>query len=329
MAHLGGQAQNVIQIKNLGPVTESRAQNLHACRRSALKHIPLQAIEAHLEFQVIKKIISTAAAVVGIAGLGNVHAYQVTFGQDLNPNPTVPLSSLVFSTEARDRFAGGPIETQGFEGLPIGPGPLSLNFGSGETAVRATLTGGSGELVSNPTGLSEGRFSVAPSGPMGTKYWSVSANGEGSTFELWFNNPVVKFGFFGVDLFDFGGLLELEILGRDASGAVTVLGTVGPGDDPDADPPVTVGLPANGSVSYMGVTAESEAQYFLGVRFRAFLSPTSPSSLRSAGTDEFAFDSFTVVAAPRTPGTPVSAPGTLALLGTALLALGLLRRRAA
>jgi len=276
---------------------------------------------------VIKNIFATAVALVGIASAGTAHAYDITygvsFGHSGSSDPTRPLPTFAAALAARnDFFDGGMPAVQDFESVAVGTtGPLSLTFGSGDSSVVATLSGTAGKVVSVASGATdEGRYSVGvPPGSMGNRYWETKATSTGSTFELWFDNPVVKFGFFGIDVGDFGGVLELEILGGTA-GSSTVLTTLSPAG-------AITGTRADGSILYFGVTAsETESsEWFRGVRFRSF----APGSRASVADDVFAFDSFTVVAAPRTtpPGT-VPAPGTLALLGTALMGLALLRRRA-
>jgi hypothetical protein len=274
---------------------------------------------------VIKNIIATTVALVGITSAGTALAYDVTYGvsygQSGSTDPTQPLPTFEAALEARKEFfAGGMPAVQDFESIAVGTaGPLSLTFGSGDTSVTATLSGTAGKVVSVASGATdEGRYSVgAPPGSMGTRYWETKATSAGSTFELWFDNPVVQFGFFGIDVGDFGGVLELEILAGTAASS-TVLATLSPAG-------AITGTEADGSVLYFGVTADQSHEWFRGVRFRSF----APTSRASVADDVFAFDSFTVVAAPRTtPPTPVPAPGTLALLGAALMGLALLRRRA-
>lgn len=268
---------------------------------------------------MIKKIIAASAAIVGIAGAGTAQAYKVDYGHSASADSTVPLTSFPAALDARNAFfAGGMPAVQDFENITAGTsGPLSLTFGSGDSAVVATLSGTGGKVVQVGAGLTdEGRFSVgvAPSS-MGSKFWETKATSEGSTFELWFDNPVVKFGFFGIDVGDFDGVLELEILGGTA-GSSEVIKTLRPTD-------AITGDAADGSVLYFGVTAADSAEWFRGVRFRSF----GPART-TVSDDVFAFDSFTVVAAPRGTGPdPVPAPGTVALLGAALAALALVRRR--
>lgn len=256
-------------------------------------------------------------------------AYVVTYGHTANGFRDVPLVKYDAALDARtDFFDGGMPAVQGFEDFATGTtGNLAITFGSGDNAVTATLGGTSGRVAAvTPGTTDEGRYSVAGSpgnsAAEGTKFWETKATNAGSTFELWFDNPVIKFGFFGVDVGDFGGVLELDLLGRDpVTGDEVLIGTVGPGAAGGA----VISGPADGSVLYFGVTAQTSADWFRGVRFRSVIG----GSRTTLSDDVFAFDSFTVVAAPRGPlPTPLPAPGTLALLGAAMVGLALLRRRA-
>jgi hypothetical protein len=277
---------------------------------------------------VIKNIITVAAALVGIVSAGTAQAYVVDFGQSANATPSVPLTPDGFgeALDARSRFLGRSadptaVQVVDFESYVAGD-PLDFVFGSGAAEVKASLLG-SGEMKETSIEtLESGQYSVAASGTQGTKFWSARATPDGKAFELWFSRDVAQFGFFGIDIGDFRGVLELDLL--DASGNEIGEPTTG-SDDPSFEPLLcepagSFCSPADGSVLYFGVTATSSAEYFRGVRFRS----VGSTSIDSA--DLFSFDSFTVVGAPLP--SPVSAPGTLALLGTALVGLALLRRRA-
>lgn len=271
---------------------------------------------------ISKKVIAAAAAIVGLVGAGAAHAYSVAYGHSPNGSRTAPAGDLELALEARDAFyGGGTPQIQDFEGIAAGSyASLVIPFGDVvgdvDTRVNATLTSAGGLVDELPAGLAsrEGRYSVGDVAAGGRKFWEARATASGTTFELSFDNPVVKFGFFGVDVGDFGGILQLELLNA-AGNWVPVA----------PNPLLTVrGGLAEGSVLYFGITAENEDEWFTRVLFRSSV----PAGVTSVA-DVFAFDSFTVVAAPRdTSPTPVPTPGTLALLGAALTGLALMRRRA-
>jgi hypothetical protein len=291
---------------------------------------------------VIKHLVAASVAVVGLAAGSSAQAYTVDFGQSANgtefplpPPASPPIAGETFNfaaaIEARNNFILRSLGTpwvQDFEALTLGSPLPEFIFGGTSPAdalVTATITG-SGVLERVPDGevMNQGRYSVAASGAQGRQYLKASATEDGKAFEFAFSRDVVQFGFFGVDIGDFFGQLELDLL--DANGAT--LRTVKLTDDPSSDGPIDCSTvdgptctPADGSVLYLGITASGSvgSEYFRGVRFR---------TLGGRSADDFAFDSFTVVGAPGTaPPTPMSAPATLALVGVALAGLALQRRR--
>ena len=252
-----------------------------------------------------RMLTALSIAALGTLSAGSSFAYQTYLGEDLNGNPSLILPLLSNSTNAQLAFfgRGGP-QVENFENQTVGQGsPLTLAFGSGNTAVNATLRGtGAVQSVVTPT---DGRYSV----PGGSRFWAATATSSGGTFNIAFSADVEAFGFFGIDIGDFGGALSMELL--DAAG--NMMGTGFPVN-------TGTGIGRDGSVLYFGIRAQSASEWFRGIRFR--LSNTG------AQDDAFAFDSFTVVGAPRTiPPGQIPEPGTLALIGLALLASSLVRRR--
>ena len=253
-----------------------------------------------------KTLTALAIAFLGTLCAGSSFAYQITRGEDPNGNPTI-IPPFPNSTNAQLRFFGrSTLQVENFENQTVGPGPLTLVFGSSNTAVSATLSGGNGgvqSLIGNPT---DGRFSV----PGGNKFWAATATSSGDTFNIAFSANVEAFGFFGIDIGDFGGTLSMELL----NAAGNMMGTGFPVN-------TGTGSSRDGSVLYFGIRADNPGEWFRGIRFRLTNTTTQ--------LDAFAFDSFTVVGAPRTtPPGQIPEPGTLALIGLALLASSLVRRRA-
>lgn len=246
------------------------------------------------------KMKTIAAAVASVAAVGfaaNAQAALIYFGEDLNSSATVPLAAIPNSSAAEASFLSGlvGVGTETFEGIAAGTtAPLMLTFPGAGTA---TLTGGSGSVQSVAAGTTNGvgRYSI-PSGSS-SRYWEVQA--QGGSFVITFSGSVAAFGFYGIDIGDYGGQLTL---GFSNGQNVVVNNTSGVGGSTD------------GSVLFFGYIAQNPLEEFTSVTFNT----------TAGGSDFFAFDNFTIGSAAQ---VQIPEPGSLALMGLGLAGLAAWRRR--
>ncbi|MCP5124276.1 MAG: PEP-CTERM sorting domain-containing protein [Gammaproteobacteria bacterium] len=241
---------------------------------------------------------ATLAALLAFSA-STAHAYQIFFGEDLNNSSSTPLSSIPNASGAETNFLSNLIGvgTETFESIALfTSSPLTLTFPGAGTA---ELTGGNGSVRSSSPGTaSAGRYSI-PSASS-SNYWEVSAGGAGN-FTINFSNPIAAFGFYGVDIGDFGGQLTLNLSNGDN---LTVPNTVGSSGSTD------------GSVLFYGLIAQNNAEQFTSVAFNT----------TTGQGDIFAFDNFTI-GSPEQVNSNIPEPASLALFGLGLAGLGFTRRR--
>ena len=246
--------------------------------------------------------IAVLAAASAIATSSPANAFQIFFGEDINTNPdneSNPLTVFPEASSAEAEFLShlSGVGTETFEGFPLETGaPVELLFpGAG----AATLNGTGAVRGAAPT---VGRYPIS-----GTQFWEADADQE--SFSIAFSDEIAAFGFYGVDIGDFGGQLELIL-------------TLASGETETVSVPNTIGSNAStgGSVLYFGLIAESPDELFTNVAF----------DLTDREGDVFAFDNLTIGSlaqvVPPDPPMGVSEPATI--LGVlAIGALGLRARR--
>lgn len=227
-------------------------------------------------------------------------AIQTFFGQDLNANASVPLNPIPNSAAAETSFLSNlsGVGTETFETLS-GSAPLNLVFPGAGTATLSG-TGSVVTLANQTTTNGAGRYGITRDG--GTEsYYEAQASTGGGNFAITFSSAIAAFGFYGIDIGDFGGQLQLQ-LGFFGGGTQTL--TVPSGaSTPD------------GSVLYYGFISNDPSQLISSIQF-----------LDTNTSDIFAFDNMTVGSLQQVTSAP-DGGSTLALLSGSLLGLGMLRRR--
>ena len=164
------------------------------------------------------KLTNAVLAGLGLLAAGSAQAFSTYFGEDINnAGGNVPLSAIPNSTAAQSSFLASltGVGVNDFESQATGAvQPLTLNF---PASLSATLSGGGGSVQAVTPGTTNGvgRYSI-PSATS-SKFWEVQA-GAGGNFTVTFNQDIAAFGFFGIDIGDYGGQLSLQFL--DATSAI-------------------------------------------------------------------------------------------------------------
>lgn len=244
-----------------------------------------------------------ALAIAGMSISLSTHAVPVTFmGEDLNPggDPNV-LSAYPASTGARSLlFANlSGVGTETFDSLVAGSTSPTVTFSSPSGSILATLQGGT--IVADPRDRPVGRYAISA-----PNFLRAGTGG----FSVTFDRPIAAFGFFGVDVGDFGGALALRLTNQ--SGVITtlevgnVLGTCD--NSPCFDP-------TSGSVLYFGF-------YDLADQYQMI------EFVNNSEFDQFAFDDFSVGTSDQLVPVPEVPSHLLLLLGLSAV-VPMIRRQTA
>ena len=224
-----------------------------------------------LLYQLAVPTSATALMITAIA-INPANAYTIFFGEDLNSSATIPLASFPNASAAEADFLTNlvGVGTETFESFAVGAVDPTLNFLTPSGPVLANFNGNGAVRSVAPGNTNQfGRYATS-----GSKYFEAVAAEGGNSIS--FNEPIAAFGFFGVDIGDFGGRIQLTLSGNNAT-TLTVPNTISE----------TFGE-TDGSVLFFGLIAENDSETFTDVAFE----------MNAPGTgteiDVFAFDDFTI-----------------------------------
>ena len=214
-------------------------------------------------------VLCVAIASVFVApGAADAHV-STFFGEDLGLGESTRLPSHPNADAAAASFLStlrtgvGVEDFEGFTAPTILP--ITIDFPGSSDSIQATLSSGTipGEVWNLPTGAFAGRYPI--SGDQFLTQVNSRKSTSGTALTVDFDKPISAFGFYGVDIGDFDGVVELELTNGGAE-------TVSVGNSANID---------GGSVLFFGLTA-------------TFTFDRVVFSNTGSGSDAFGFDDMTI-----------------------------------
>lgn len=274
---------------------------------------------------ILKSIAASVVLTATVAPAWSTYCAPVVTGSSLltcfgiESTPNGMVDSAKDPARAKAEFLAGKMNVGTLDFSQYDP--ANVGFAFPDSAAAKFIGAGGGQInqavfsdssagpyvIPDPVAAGLGRFNTSPTGdPQGM----ILEAGVG--FTLTFDSAISAFGFYGMDIGDFGGTLSLRLLLADGTAA-----------SPDPIPvpvlpsaPGLEGDPAGGNLVFFGFFNTNPTIQYKAVQF-----------IHTGPEDGFGYDDMVVASLSGEPPNPTPEPAGLALVGAALTAAALVRRR--